>query len=143
MNTCESFEASGSGTPWKTVVCDKTSADSSTQCKLRSTIPAKGNMEGFVDLTAFLGDNFNLCPGFSQATFKTRSSDGLNASLQDTTVPTPLRTNTVTTTASRTDRRQQSLHIIPDPFVAVRDPRRCTNALAGNGRRACVRPRFK
>ncbi len=75
--------------PWNAVVCDPTSIQSSTQCTLRSKIPAGGNMEGYIDITGFVPD-FNLCPGFGQITARSRSSSGINASLQDTTGAIPV-----------------------------------------------------
>ena len=68
--------------PTQAVSCESVTGDSSPGCKLRSFIPAGGNMEGFVDLTAFLPD-FDLCPGFGQVNPKSRSSSGISASLQD------------------------------------------------------------
>jgi hypothetical protein len=76
--------------PWKSVGCERTSDNNSPGCALRTNIPDKGNMEAYVDLTAFLGNNFNLCPGFGQVTPKTRSSDGLNSALQDIAGPVPI-----------------------------------------------------
>jgi Prealbumin-like fold domain len=75
--------------PWKAVVCDPTSIESSQQCTLRSKIPAGGNMEGYIDIEGFV-DNFDLCPGFGQISAKSRSSSGINASLQDTTGALPV-----------------------------------------------------
>jgi hypothetical protein len=69
--------------PWKAVVCDPTSVESSQQCTIRSKIPAGGNMEGYIDVSGFI-QNFDLCPGFGQVSAKSRSSSGINASLQDT-----------------------------------------------------------
>src|SRR4029450_5872675 len=69
--------------PWKAVVCDPTSIESSQQCTIRSKIPAGGNMEGYIDISGFI-PNFDLCPGFGQVSAKSRSSSGINASLQDT-----------------------------------------------------------
>jgi hypothetical protein len=78
--------------PWKTVGCAPTTDNKQPGCALRSNIPTSGNMEAFIDLTAFFGtsSNFSLCPGFAQVQAKTRSSNGLNASLQDTSAPTPI-----------------------------------------------------
>ena len=75
--------------PWKAVVCDPTSVESSQQCTIRSKIPAGGNMEGYIDVTGFVPD-FSLCPGFGQISAKSRSSSGINASLQDTTGALPV-----------------------------------------------------
>jgi hypothetical protein len=75
--------------PWKAVVCDPTSIESSQQCTIRSKIPAGGNMEGYIDVEGFV-DGFDLCPGFGQISAKSRSSSGINASLQDTTGALPV-----------------------------------------------------
>ncbi len=75
--------------PWRATVCDPTSIQSSPQCTLRDVVPANGNMEGYIDITAFL-PNFNLCPGFGEITARSRSSSGINASLQDTTGAIPV-----------------------------------------------------
>lgn len=56
--------------------------DDKPGCKLRSKMPAGGDMEGYIDLTAFI-PNFNPCPGFGQLNPKSRSSSGINSSLQD------------------------------------------------------------
>jgi Prealbumin-like fold domain len=76
--------------PWKSVGCERTTDHNAPGCEIRTNIPARGNMEGYVDLTAFLGNDFSLCPGFGQVTPKTRSSDGLNSSLQDVAGPVPI-----------------------------------------------------
>jgi Prealbumin-like fold domain len=75
--------------PWKAVVCDTTSIENSSQCTIRSKIPAGGNMEGYIDIEGFVPD-FTLCPGFGQISAKSRSSAGINASLQDTTGALPV-----------------------------------------------------
>jgi hypothetical protein len=46
-------------------------------------------MEGYIDITGFVPD-FSLCPGFGQLSAKSRSSSGINASLQDTTGALPI-----------------------------------------------------
>ncbi len=75
--------------PWRAVVCDPTSIQSSPQCTIRDVVPANGNMEGYIDITGFL-PNFSLCPGFGEITARSRSSSGINASLQDTTGSIPV-----------------------------------------------------
>ncbi len=70
---------------WLTVGCEKVTGDNASGCKLRHRISPNGNMEGFVDLTAFVGDGFDLCPGFSFASAKTRSSFSITSVLKDTT----------------------------------------------------------
>jgi hypothetical protein len=68
--------------PWKSVGCDPVTGDNKPGCRLRDKMPAGGDMEGYIDLTAYL-PNANLCPGFSQLNPKSRSSSGINSSLQD------------------------------------------------------------
>jgi hypothetical protein len=68
--------------PYQAVSCEPVTGDTTQGCKLRNRIPAGGNMEGFIDLTAFV-PNFDLCPGFGQVNPKSRSSSGISASLQD------------------------------------------------------------
>jgi hypothetical protein len=68
--------------PWRSVGCDPVSGDNKPGCRLRDKMPAGGDMEGYVDLTAFI-PNFNPCPGFGQVNPKSRSSSGINSSLQD------------------------------------------------------------
>jgi hypothetical protein len=68
--------------PWRSVGCDPVTGDNKQGCKLRDKMPAGGDMEAYVDLTAFI-PNFNPCPGFGQVNPKSRSSSGINASLQD------------------------------------------------------------
>ncbi len=46
-------------------------------------------MEGYIDVEGFV-DGFDLCPGFGQISAKSRSSSGINASLQDTTGALPV-----------------------------------------------------
>jgi hypothetical protein len=75
--------------PWRAVVCDTTSIQNSSQCTIRDKVPANGNMEGYIDIAAFV-PNFNLCPGFGEITARSRSSSGINASLQDTTGAIPV-----------------------------------------------------
>jgi len=75
--------------PWRAVVCDNTSIQNSSQCTLRDVVAPNGNMEGYIDITAFVND-FNLCPGFGEITARSRSSSGINASLQDTTGAIPV-----------------------------------------------------
>jgi hypothetical protein len=75
--------------PWRAVVCDTTSIQNSSQCTIRDKVPAEGNMEGYIDISGFI-QNFNLCPGFGQITARSRSSSGINASLQDTTGAIPV-----------------------------------------------------
>ena len=48
-------------------------------------------MEGYIDLTALIGGEYSVCPGFVQVTPKTRASDSLGASLKDTTTPIAIR----------------------------------------------------
>lgn len=71
-----------SSPPWQSVGCDPVTGDNKPGCKLRTKMPAGGDMEGYIDLTAFL-PNFNPCPGFGQLNPKSRSSSGINSSLQD------------------------------------------------------------
>lgn len=68
--------------PWQSVGCDPVTGDNKPGCKLRTKMPAGGDMEAYVDLTAFI-PNFNPCPGFGQVNPKSRSSSGINSSLQD------------------------------------------------------------
>jgi hypothetical protein len=68
--------------PWQSVGCDPVTGDNKPGCKLRTKMPAGGDMEGYIDLTAFI-PNFNPCPGFGQINPKSRSSSGINSSLQD------------------------------------------------------------
>jgi hypothetical protein len=68
--------------PWQSVGCDPVTGDNKQGCKLRTKMPAGGDMEAYVDLTAFI-PNFNPCPGFGQVNPKSRSSSGISASLQD------------------------------------------------------------
>lgn len=75
--------------PWRATVCDNTSIQNSSQCTIRDKVPANGNMEGYIDISAFI-PNFNLCPGFGEITARSRSSSGINASLQDTTGAIPV-----------------------------------------------------
>jgi len=75
--------------PWRATVCDTTSIQNSSQCTIRDKVPANGNMEGYIDIAAFIPD-FNLCPGFGEITARSRSSSGINASLQDTTGAIPV-----------------------------------------------------
>jgi hypothetical protein len=71
-----------SSPPWRSVGCDPVSGDTKPGCRLRDKMPAGGDMEAYVDLTAFI-PNFNPCPGFGQVNPKSRSSSGINSSLQD------------------------------------------------------------
>jgi hypothetical protein len=68
--------------PWQSAGCDPVTGDNKPGCKLRTKMPAGGDMEGYLDLTAFI-PNFNPCPGFGQLNPKSRSSSGINSSLQD------------------------------------------------------------
>jgi hypothetical protein len=68
--------------PWQSVGCDPVTGDNKPGCKLRTKMPAGGDMEGYIDLTAFI-PNFNPCPGFGQLNPKSRSSSGISSSLQD------------------------------------------------------------
>jgi hypothetical protein len=71
-----------SSPPWRSVGCDPVTGDNKPGCKLRDKMPAGGDMEGYIDLSAYL-PNANLCPGFTQLNPKSRSSSGINSSLQD------------------------------------------------------------
>ena len=68
--------------PWQSAGCDPVTGDNKPGCKLRTKMPAGGDMEGYIDLTAFI-PTFNPCPGFGQLNPKSRSSSGINSSLQD------------------------------------------------------------
>jgi hypothetical protein len=67
---------------WQATGCEPVTGDNKQGCKLRTKIPAGGDMEAYVDLSAFI-TNFNPCPGFGQVNPKSRSSSGISASLQD------------------------------------------------------------
>jgi hypothetical protein len=71
-----------SSPPWQSVGCDPVTGDTKPGCRLREKMPAGGDMEGYIDLSAFIA-NFNPCPGFGQLNPKSRSSSGINSSLQD------------------------------------------------------------
>ena len=108
---------------WGTVGCEPVTGDSQSGCRPRSRIPARGNLEAYVDVSAFVHHDLALCPGFAQLTTKTRSSSSISASLTDMAAPVVLQTAACGSMLVATvDRRGQPLagtgvQLDPDPFT--------------------------
>ena len=109
---------------WGTVGCEPVTGDRKPGCRPRARIPARGTLEAYVDLSAFLQRDLDLCPGFGQLTAKTRSSSSVSSSLSDVAGPVALTASVCNSVLiANLDRHGQpvagaGVHFDPDPLTS-------------------------